>query len=509
LTFSSDEAKAEEMRAALLSLVLLSACHGYDDLALLEVEQIGPPEIEPGTTLRIRGHGFPLGRDPSIRLRGRSYRPGAAPTSIEASLPGVVRSESLIEVPVTAGLIDAMGSRVTIDGEIRVAFPASDGQREVFSAERVRLDLLPDTEMQLRMEGTADSVEGLPPAVEFGLRLSREELGSAGVRIESVVPGSFADRQGIKAGDAVVELDGLSMYSWRDFVPDPSRTESTVVVAREGLRAAHVLRWPHAATARSHGPLGLVVFVFIGLLLGWASPAALALARAPVGSPLRSWLVRVVLIAGFSGLMLLVSSLHWITMWILVLGTFAALFALVTRQRTATIAFALMLGAVLSVMLLARSASIPEIVAAQSPGILRWYLLQSPVSFLAFAAYLCATTAIARSSRLSASLYVSAAAVLGAVLFLGGWPLGAESLGAAIVAGKATVILLVAATLDPRTELGVVLCGSAVVLALVDWTVDLGILFPQWSALALGLLIALATQAAVPALRKPSAPVPA
>ena len=156
LTFSSDEAKAEEMRAALLSLVLLSACHGYDDLALLEVEQIGPPEIEPGTTLRIRGHGFPLGRDPSIRLRGRSYRPGAAPTSIEASLPGIVRSESLIEVPVTAELIDAMGSRVTIDGEIRVAFPASDGQREVFSAERVRLDLLPDTEMQLRMEGTAD-----------------------------------------------------------------------------------------------------------------------------------------------------------------------------------------------------------------------------------------------------------------------------------------------------------------------------------------------------------------
>lgn len=497
------------MRAALLSLVLLTACHGYDDLALLDVERIEPPEIEPGTTLRIRGSGFPLGRDPSIQLRGRSYRPGLAPRSIEASLPGVVRSESLIEVPVTAELIDAIGGRVTLDGELRVAFPASDGRRDVFSAERVRLDLLPDTEMQLRAEGTAEEADRQSPAAEFGVRLSREELGSAGVRVQSVLPGSLAERQGMKSGDTVVELDGLSVYSWRDFAPDPSRTESKVVVARQGLPAAHALRWPHEATERSGGPLALLVFSFVGLLLGWASPIALSLARAPVRSPARAWLVRAALIAAFSLLMLVVSSLHWITMWILVLGTFAALFALVTRERTATIAFAVMLGAALSVMLLAASASIPEVVAAQGPGIVRWYLLQSPVSFLAFGAYLCATTAIARSSRLSASLYVSAAAVLGAVLFLGGWPLGAPLLGSAIIAGKAILILLAAGALDPRTELGVVLCGSAVALALVDWMVDLGALFPQWSALAMGLLTALGTRAVVPALRKPSSPVPA
>ena len=497
------------MRAVLLSLVLLAACDGYDDLALLEVEQIEPPEIEPGTTLRIRGRGFPLGRDPSIELRGRSYRPGRAPTFIEASLPGIVRSESLIEIPITAERINAIGGRVTLDGEIRVAFPASDGRRDVFSAEPVRLDLLPDTEMQLRAEGTVEDGDRPSPAAEFGLRLSREELGSAGVRVEAVMPGSFAERQGMKSGDTVVELDGLSVYSSRDFVPDPSKTESTVVVSREGLRAAHALRWPHEATARSGGPLGLVVFAFVGLLLGWASPVALGLAQAPVRSPARAWLVRAALIAGFSALMLLVSSLHWMTMWILVLGTFAALFALVTRERTATIAFAVMLGAALSVMLLATSASIPVIVGAQGPGILRWYLFQSPVSFLAFGAYLCATTAIARSSGLCASLYVSAAAVLGAVLFLGGWPLGAPLLGSAILAGKAILILLAARTLDPRSELGVVLCGSAVALALVDWTVDLGALFPEWSALAMGLLIALSTRALVPPLRKPSSPVPA
>jgi len=148
------------MRAALLSLVLLASCTSYDDLALLDVEHIEPPEIEPGTTLRIRGQGFPLGRDPSVVIRGFIHRPGVARTSVEVSLPGSVRSESLIEVPVSGELIDAIGGRATLDGEVRVAFAAADARREVFAAEPARLDFLPDTEMQLRAEGIQDELEG-------------------------------------------------------------------------------------------------------------------------------------------------------------------------------------------------------------------------------------------------------------------------------------------------------------------------------------------------------------
>ena len=72
------------MRVAALGLILLSACSAYDDLGLLEVESIEPPEIEPGTTLRIRGDGFPLGRTPAITLRGSVHRPGAAVVEIGA-----------------------------------------------------------------------------------------------------------------------------------------------------------------------------------------------------------------------------------------------------------------------------------------------------------------------------------------------------------------------------------------------------------------------------------------
>ena len=142
------------MRAVVFLVMLLSACSGYDDLALLEVDSIEPPEIEPGATLRIRGQGFPLGRSPDIVLRGSVYRPGVRASTVDARLAGEVRSESLIEIPIGEELIDALGGRATVDGELRVGFRTADNHRDVFSVERVRLDFLPDTSAQLR----ADSV---------------------------------------------------------------------------------------------------------------------------------------------------------------------------------------------------------------------------------------------------------------------------------------------------------------------------------------------------------------
>lgn len=324
-----------------------------------------------------------------------------------------------------------------------------------------------------------------------------------------MIPASLAAQQGMKAGDTVIALDGLSIYSWRDFAPDPTKTESRVVVARAGLRTPHALRWPHEVSQHSSGPLALAVFVLVGLLLGWGSPAALALAPRQEGSSIGAWLLRASLIGGVSALILFVPSLQWITMWILVLGTFAALFALATRERAATVSFALAVGAALTVMLLTASASVAEILSAQSPGVMRWYVFQSPAAFLAFGAYLSATSAIASSPRLSASLYVAPVAVLGSVLFLGGWPLGAPLAGAAVVFGKALLILLAARALEARSDIGAFLCAGGLCLAFIGMGVDLGELFPQWSALAIGLFSGLAVRALVPPLRRPASPVPA
>jgi hypothetical protein len=396
-----------------------------------------------------------------------------------------------------------------LDGELRVAFASADRRRDVFAAERVRLDFLPETATQLRTEGAHEDRSGKGQGEGFGLELSREELGTAGVRVSRVEPGSLAARQGVEPGDTVVGLDGVSVYGWRDFVPDPSRTESTVLVSREDLRGVHALRWPHEATERRGDPSSMAVFVLLGLLIGWCSPMALGVRARYVRSAASVWLVRASLIAAFAGLMLLVPVLQWTSMWILALGTFAALFALATRERAGATTFALAVGSTLTVMLVARTASIVEIIAAQGPEVLRWFAVQSPASSLAFVAYLAALGAVCGRARLSASLYAAPAAVLGAALFLGGWPLSGSWIGIAVLAAKASSLLVLAHALDlpPRVSAGA--CGAGLALGVIGLSVDLGALFPQWSALAVGIFCTLGARAVAPPLRRLSAPVPA
>ncbi len=494
------------MRAAVFLFVFLAACSGYDDLALLEVENVEPPEIEPGGTLRIHGRGFPLGRSPDIVLRGAVHRPGTRASAVDAHLVGVVQSESLIEVPIGEELIDALGGRATVDGELRVGFRTADGHRDVFSAERVRVDFLPDTSTQLRVDSVREEQTEMVGTPSFGLELSREELGTVGVRVLTVDPGGLAETQGVKPGDTLVGLDGMSLYSWRDFIPDPSRDESIVFVARDGLRGVHALRWPHEATERPADPIALGLFVLVGLMLGWLSPAVLCLRAKPSKISLPAWLTRSSLVLVFAALLLCVPALQWTTMWILGLGTLAALFTLAARHRAGASGFAFAVVATLTVMLLARTASIAAIVAAQSPPVLRWYLFQSPASFLAFCTYVYALGTVSSAARLSASLYSAAAAVLGATLFLGGWPLAGSIAGIAVLVGKAAAIMVAAQAFGMSTKTAATCAGLGLGLALVALFVDLGSLFPQWSALAVGCVCAVAARALVPPLRRESAP---
>lgn len=494
------------MRAVVFFVVLLTACNGYDNLALLEVDTIEPPEIEPGGTLRVHGRGFPLGRSPDITLRGSVYRPGMRASTVNARLAGVVQSESLIEIPVEGELIDALGGRATVDGELRVGFRAADDHRDVFSVERVRVDFLPDTSAQLRADSAREEQSEPVGAQSFGLELSPEELGTVGVRVVSVEPGRLAAIQGVKPEDTLVGLDGMNLYSRHDFVPDPSKNESTVLVVREGLRGVHALRWPHETTERSVDPIALGLFVLLGLLLGWLSPAVLCLRARSSKVPLSVWLTRASLVLVFAALLFCVSALQWTTMWILGLGTFAALFALAARDREGAFSFAFTVIATLTVMLLARTASISVIIAAQNPPVLRWYIFQSPASFLAFAAYLYALGAVTSRTLVPASLYAAAAAVLGAVLFLGGSPLTGSVAGIAALVGKAAAIMLAAQIFDMSAKVAATCLGLGLGLAVVGLFLDLSALFPQWNALAVGCVCALAARALVPPLRRQSAP---
>ncbi len=493
------------MRAAVFVALLLCACSGYDPLPLLEVSRIEPPEIESGGTLRIHGRGFPLGHSPDIVLRGSVYRPGVPPSALDLRLVGHVQSESLIEIPIGDELIDAVGGRATVDGELRVSFRAADDRRDVFSSERVRIDFLPDTSIQLRAASARREPADPGVARSFGLELCREELGTVGVRVVSVEPDGLAAAQGVRPGDTLVGLDGISLYSWRDFIPDPRRNESTVLAVRDGLRGVHALRWPHEATEQVVDPIAIALFVSLGLVLGWMSPLLTSYARTSTLS-LSAWLTRASLLMTFAALLVLIPEIQWTTMWILGLGTFAALLTLAIGHRVGVSSFVLAVAGSLTVMVLSRTASIPAIVEAQSTPGSGWYLLQSPASFLALGGYLYALGAVRSAGAFPASLYAAAAAVLGATLFLGGSSLTASAAGIASLAVKAAALLILAQGFELPRNTAAICSGLGLGLALLGLVVDFGGLFPLWSAVAIGWLCAVSLRALLPPLRRESAP---
>jgi hypothetical protein len=146
------------------------------------------------------------------------------------------------------------------------------------------------------------------------------------------------------------------------------------------------------------------------------------------------------------------------------------------------------------------------IIAAQGPWTLRWYLFQSPASFLAFGAYLHAIGMVGSRASLTGSLYSSAASVLGAILFLGGWPLAGSVAGIAALVAKSAAVMLASlgVSMSPKTASTCASLGLG--LAALGLLVDLGPFFPHWSALALGSVCTVGLRALVPPLRRESAP---
>jgi hypothetical protein len=85
--------------------------------------------------------------------------------------------------------------------------------------------------------------------------------------------------------------------------------------------------------------------------------------------------------------------------------------------------------------------------------------------------------------------------------------LGASVVGIAVLVGKSATLLLVAQVFDMSRKAAASCAALGLGLALVGLLVDIGVLFPQWSALAVGCVCAVATRALVPPLRRESAAV--
>lgn len=489
---------------ALFVLLGSAGCSPYDDLALLDVTAVEPPQIEPGGSLRLEGEGFPLGLSPVVLLEGTLYRPGVVPEAFESTLPAEVETESRITVSVPNDVLDSFGGRGTFDGTLRLAFRTAADQRDVYADRNVVIDFLPDTTELLRAGSEASDRPSLD-ADHFGLVLSREESGAVGVRVESVTPGAPADRQGVRVGDTVVGLDGLRVYSWRDFYPDPTLSESRVSIARKGLAGVHALRWPHEVTVSRASVLALAVMLIVGLILGWRSPMVLCLRRASRGS-VATWLTRASVLLLLATALVCVGRLGTLSVWIVGLGVFAALQSFASRTRTVAVSYAFAIASTLTVMVLARTASLPLIASEQEAGVLAWYAFRSPASTLAFIAFMAALGSATHAERLSSTLYASTGAVLGAAIFLGGGGMGAAHEAIPLLFAKALVLLLTCrwVALSRRTAATMALVGLGI--ASIESTTGFEALAPFWAPAVVGAAMALLVRAAVPPLRRPSVP---
>lgn len=475
-----------------LGMLVCVGCQAYDDLPLLEVESIDPAQVEPGSTLRIHGRGFPLGRPAVVDLSGRVYRPGLSPSAIDVRLAGDVENETLILVPVTAVVIERLGGRATFDGRFRLSFRTADDRRDVFDERPIVLDFLPDTSVFFLADADAalEETEQVLDAEAFGVGLSREESGAVGVRVDAVEPGGLAARQGVLVGDTLVALDGVRLHSWRDFLPDPSRTNSDVSVIREGLKGVQVLRWPHPADRPAVDPVAVVIVLLFGLIVGWFSPIAISFSATPWGTTAVR-LARLSLALVFVAALFCLSAFKSTTIWILALGVFAALFSVAAKERTARTSFVFVVASTLTVMLLSRTADLSAIVAAQQGGLLDWYVFRSPASTLAFGVYLYVLSRVSRQNRFSASLYVVAVAVLGAALFLGGWPSSDPIEGIAALAAKAGAQLVAARFFRMPYRVATSTSVLAFALALLSASLEDDALLAFWPPLALGAATAL------------------
>ena len=492
------------MRGRWLLLLVVAGCSPYDDVALIDFTAVTPERIEPGATLTLHGHGFPLGRVPSVEFDGSLSAPGAPPFKKRFTVIGEVRSESRVDVPIDSTFLAQLGRRATFDGRVTIAFRAVASKRRIFATRDVLIDFLPETSVQLRAQVEGEVAPHLDERA-FGVRLSTEDSDLPGVRVVDVRPDTFASRQGVRAKDVLIRLDGVRLYSRRDFVPDPSRTESTVHLRRAGLPGLHALRWPHAATEPNAPPFDLALSLLVGVLLGWFSPARLPWHGAPP-TPIRARLVEISLLAILALAARFIPFMQWTPLWIAGLAVLATGAAYVGLARRAAAGFTYGLVAIAIATWVARGSNLADIVESQGPLPIAWSAFRVPAATAALVLYLHGLGKVSDGSRPIMAIYGTAGAILGAVLFLGGWA-SVPPFGPVFLAIKGWVVLMLSRALrieeQPARAVALFALGLA---AFTDRLDGIGIA-PLWGWLVVGFLVGLSLDAILPA--RTSEPVPA
>jgi hypothetical protein len=218
----------------------LVSCAPSTETELLDVYGISPDRIEPGHTVRVRGDGFPPGRDARVRITGVAHRPGREPRALSVELYGRAISSEHIEARLSDEALDELGGRATIEGHVEVLFDATGGA-VVGRSPPVVLDLAPASSVRFPDE-LARRRTAIDLVTWFGVTLAEESADEPGLPIEAVREGSPAAETGLLAGDRLISLDGLRLHALSDFIAPPGAGRALLIVEREGEDAPFELR---------------------------------------------------------------------------------------------------------------------------------------------------------------------------------------------------------------------------------------------------------------------------
>jgi NADH:ubiquinone oxidoreductase subunit H len=260
----------------LAALVLPPACQRSEAPELLSVHRLEPGRAAVGDRLTITGDGFPEGRPATVTFRGDLYRPGATPErDVQIVAHAVQSGRNALVIPLDAALEGRFVGRsgavhTTFRGDVRVAFdPSAAGLSGIYGRVRgVRFDVLPT-----RAPHSGDAETEAPTTSAFlGFSAIAEPEGN-GLRLTAVAPDGRVAAAGLRAGDVLVDFDGVTVLSEVDLRARGGQQTAEVVVERDG-RALPAL----SLDVEGLAPLGPSALARVGGVLAVVSVILVVLA---------------------------------------------------------------------------------------------------------------------------------------------------------------------------------------------------------------------------------------
>ena len=272
---------------ALVLVLLASSCARDAGPQLIEVLDLAPHEVEAGDRVEVLGASFPQGKHAKMTFRGTLHRPGEKPESAEIPAEGDATSATQISIDFTEGLqqlfcgVGEGAAHTTFDGELEVSFPAATAGAPAVSTtlHAATLDVRPPTPRRAVLD--ARRTEGERALAYMGIRPAKTSPPSGGIVVESVEPGSRADKAGIQANDLLTSLDKLRLTSLADAIPAGAQLLATFTL-RRGTSPAEITREVHIESYRGSPPAdlygaALLIAIAAAVIIFFMAPTAGAL----------------------------------------------------------------------------------------------------------------------------------------------------------------------------------------------------------------------------------------